>query len=79
MPPELQLVWNNPRIESKRRHDLMLLRLLGDFLAGASRCGYVEGAQQLAANHDLTPLAAAVVSKQMRSAGICEDVIRKIV
>lgn len=79
MPADLRLVWNNPLFEARQHHDLTLLRMLGDFLAGASRCGYIDGAKQIASIHKLTPLAASVVSKRMLLAGMGEADVRKIV
>jgi len=79
MSSDLRLVWENPQQEARRRHDLAMLRLLGDFLAGASRCGYADGARRLASTHQLSPLAVSVVSRQMRSAGLADEEIRQIV
>ena len=79
MPADLRLVWDNPRWVASPRHDLAMLRRLGDFLAGASRSGHVAGARQVASIHRLSPLAIAVVSKQMQTSGLGEDEIRKIV
>lgn len=79
MSSDLRLVWENPQQEARRCHDLAMLRLLGDFLAGASRCGYVDGAKRVASIHQLSPLAASVVTRQMQSAGMADEEIRQIV
>ena len=79
MAADLRLVWENPRQVAPQRHDLAMLRLLGDFLAGATRSGYVDGARQVASAHQLTPLAAAVVCRRMQSAGLAVEEIRRVV
>lgn len=75
----LRLVWDNPVRQSRERHDLELLRTLGSFLAGATRCGQLEGARQIAARHALSPFALAVVVDRMQAEGIGEELIRKVV
>lgn len=79
MPPDIKLIWENPSIQLPDRQSPVMLRMLGDFLAGASRMGCVDQARQIATVQNLTPLAATVVCEQMRSSGIGEDMIRKIV
>jgi hypothetical protein len=81
MLPNLKLVWNNlkPAYPDRQCHDLMMLRMLGSFLASATRCGYEEGAKRIAESHRLSPIAANVVTKQMAQAGLEHSLIRKIV
>lgn len=78
MPADIELIWENPLPPADRLHPEML-RMLGDFLAGAGRMGYVDVAKDIAANQKLTPLATAVVCEQMRSSGLTEALIRRIV
>lgn len=79
LPEYLRLVWVNPRQPERSRHDLRMLRTLGEFLAGATRCGELEGARRIAASHHLSPLAQAVVVDCMQAEGIGEELIRKVV
>lgn len=79
MPTCLQLVWENPAGTGRERHDLQMLRMLGDFLAGATRSGHVDGARRIAASHHLSPLAQAVVVDRMQAEGIGEELIRRVV
>jgi hypothetical protein len=79
MSPNLKLVWNNPSYPDRQSNDLTMLRMLGSFLASATRCGYEEGAKRIAESHRLSPIAANVVTAQMAEAGLEQSVIRKIV
>lgn len=78
MPADIKLIWENPSTPEDRLHPEML-RMLGDFLAGAGRMGYVQKAKDIAANQKLTPLATTVVCDQMRLSGLTEALIRRIV
>lgn len=79
LPAYLRLAWVNPEAPRKERQDLQMLRQLGDFLAGATRCGEFEGARRIAASHRLSPLALAVVVDRMQADGIGEELIRRVV
>lgn len=79
MASGLQLVWDNPRPQPRLRHDLKMLRLLADTLAGSIRSGHLDGARRIASIHHLSPLAMAVVATRMFRAGISEAEILQVV
>lgn len=79
MPSRLRLVWENPHPQPHLRNDLAMLRMLADTLAGSVRCGYLEGARQLASIHRLSPLALSVVATRMFESGLSEEQILKVV
>lgn len=79
MDRAIELVWENPSHPSPDRNDPKMLRLLGDLLAGAVRCGYVEGARRVASTHSLSPLASTLVAGRMVRAGISRDDILRVV
>lgn len=79
MPADIKLIWENPLHPAEDRLHPKMLRMLGDFLAGAGRMGCIDQAKTIAANQKLTPLATAVVCDQMRSSGVTEAMIRRIV
>ncbi len=75
----LRLVWNNPEEPLGGASDPGVLRMLGDVLAGSVRCGFTDVARELANSHALSPLAVAVVSRQMQNYGLSQEDIRKVV
>jgi len=79
MDSALELVWDNPRPHALERNDPKMLRLLGDLLAGAIRCGYLEGARRVASIHHLSPLASTLVARRMVQSGISEDDVFRVV
>lgn len=79
MNRRLELVWNNPLPRPASHHDPGMLHLLADVLAGSIRCGYIDGAREMASIHHLSPLATSIVATRMHRSGISEEEILKVV